>query len=114
MSEAAARAALGRVNDELDFATRAVGMLDRVNSSMGDVSEAVRRMAIDLRRAMASEPDAGSAVVRVLAEVDAVEEFYGLAQQFDSCLASPAAAAAARELIFALRSALGVSTRPRA
>ncbi len=114
MGEAAARAALARVSDELDFATRAVGMLDRVNSSMGDVSEAVRRIVVDLRRAMASEPDAASAVVRVLAEVDSAEVFYRLAQQFDATLAPPAAAAAARELIFALRSALGVSTRPRA
>ncbi|WP_066589014.1 hypothetical protein [Cellulomonas timonensis] len=114
MSEAAARAALARVSDELDFATRAVGMLDRVNSSMGDVSEAVRQMVMGLRRAIALEPDAESAVVRVIAELDAAEEFYRLAQQFDASLAPPAATAATRELIFALRTALGVSTRPRA
>jgi len=114
MGESAARAALARVEDELDFASRAVGVLDRVNSSMGDVSDTVRRLVMDLRRTIADAPDAESAVLRLASELDAAEAFSRLTAQFDARTAPPAAAAATRELVFALRSALGFSTRPRA
>lgn len=112
-SEAEAQGILRRVRDELDFASRAVGLLDRVNPSMAEVSDTVRQLVTDLRRAIAQESDAADAVVRVAAELDATEQFYRLAGQFDGSVSSPAATAATKELLFALRSAMGIPTRPR-
>ncbi|MFI2751908.1 hypothetical protein ACGIF2_00560 [Cellulomonas sp. P22] len=112
-SETEAQGILRRVRDELDFASRAVGLLDRLNPSMSEVSDTVRRLVVDLRGAMAQERTAADAVVRVAAELDATEQFSVLAGQFDSSVSNPAARAATRELLFALRSAMGISTRPR-